>query len=91
MAAAGRAVALGAAVAVLLLAGGADADCFDYCYRNCIANNRSMVDYCNYACDKTCQPDKRPPLARRPLAGGDMLGCQLSCARDSCHRLRPDS
>ncbi|XP_040385963.1 uncharacterized protein LOC102721225 isoform X1 [Oryza brachyantha] len=92
----GRVVALGVVVAVVVLlgAGGADADCFDYCFKDCISRDRSMIDYCNYACDKTCSPDR--PLASssssppRPLAAaaGDM-GCQLSCAWDSCHRLRP--
>lgn len=88
--AAGRGVAPGlSAVAVavaLLLAGGTDADCFDYCYKNCIANDRSMADYCNYACDKTCEPGV--PLRPLVAAGGGGMGCQLSCARTSCNRLR---
>lgn len=72
----------------MLLAGGADADCFDYCYKNCIANDRSMADYCNYACDKTCEPGV--PLRPLVAAGGGGMGCQLSCARTSCNRLRAD-
>ncbi|XP_044346211.1 uncharacterized protein [Triticum aestivum] len=91
--AAGRACALSAVlvvvVAPLLLAGVADADCFDYCFKDCIAKDKNMIDYCNYACDKTCYTG----APQRPLAAaaapGDM-GCQLSCARTSCHRLDPD-
>ncbi|KAF0898487.1 hypothetical protein E2562_008088 [Oryza meyeriana var. granulata] len=90
MVATGRVVvALGAAVVVALLAGGADADCFDYCFKDCIARDRSMVDYCNYACDKTCQPDN--PALSRPMAAPVVdIDYQLSCAWDYCHRLRPD-
>ena len=79
------AVAVMAAVAPLLLAGVARADCFNYCFKNCIANDKSMTDYCNYACDKTCDPG----APRRPLAAGSDMGCQLSCARASCNRLAP--
>jgi hypothetical protein len=90
--AAGRRGALGvvvvmvAALAPLLLAGVARADCFDYCFKNCIANDKTMTDYCNYACDKTCAPG----APQRPLAAaaaGNDIGCQLSCARNSCNRL----
>uniref|UniRef100_A0A0D9V2I5 Acidic protein n=1 Tax=Leersia perrieri TaxID=77586 RepID=A0A0D9V2I5_9ORYZ len=103
--AAGRvAVVLGAVVVsvVPLLASGAYADCFAYCYKDCISKDKSMVDYCNYACDKTCGPDKAPLVvssSSRPLAAdpgavgrrvGDDMDCQLSCAWDSCHRLLPD-
>ncbi|KQK08556.1 uncharacterized protein LOC100824590 [Brachypodium distachyon] len=92
MVAAGRAganlsaaAAFVAAVAPLLvLAGVARADCFAYCFKNCIANDKSMTDYCNYACDKTCEGDARP------LALGADMGCQLSCAKTSCSRLGPD-
>ncbi|KAF7036767.1 hypothetical protein CFC21_047315 [Triticum aestivum] len=92
--AAGRACALSVVLLVvvaapLLLAGVADADCFDYCFKDCIAKDKNMIDYCNYACDKTCYAG----APQRPLAAaaapGDM-GCQLSCARTSCHRLDPD-
>ncbi|XP_062202049.1 uncharacterized protein LOC133904580 [Phragmites australis] len=87
--AAGRVVAAAAvaAVALALLAGGADADCFDYCFKNCVANDKSMAEYCTYACDKTCAPDA---LLQRPLAtvGGLPIQCQLACVRASCHRLR---
>ncbi|XP_048567962.1 uncharacterized protein LOC125548403 [Triticum urartu] len=91
--AAGRACALSAVlvvvVAPLLLAGAADADCFDYCFKDCIAKDKNMIDYCNYACDKTCYAGApQRPLAAA-AASGDM-GCQLSCARTSCHRLDPD-
>uniref|UniRef100_A0A0E0JKP3 Acidic protein n=1 Tax=Oryza punctata TaxID=4537 RepID=A0A0E0JKP3_ORYPU len=90
-------VALGAVAVVALLAGGADADCYDYCFKDCMARENNMVDYCSYACDKTCQPDDKPMVSSsRPLAaaaGGRLVGdmeCQLSCALDSCHRLLPD-
>ncbi|CAM0881571.1 unnamed protein product [Alopecurus aequalis] len=86
MAGALNVVAVVVAVAPLLLAGVARADCFDYCFKNCIANDKSMTDYCNYACDKTCDPG----APQRPLATGSDMGCQLSCARTSCNRLGPD-
>ncbi|XP_044972480.1 uncharacterized protein LOC123439934 [Hordeum vulgare subsp. vulgare] len=92
--AAGRACALSVvavvvAAAPLLLAGVVGADCFDYCFKDCIAKDKNMIDYCNYACDKTCYPGApQRPLAA-PAAPGDM-GCQLSCARTSCNRLGPD-
>ncbi|XP_062184969.1 uncharacterized protein LOC133888657 [Phragmites australis] len=80
--------AVAAAAALALLAGGADADCFEYCFKNCVANDKSMADYCNYACDKTCAPD----ALQRPLAtvGGLPIHCQLACVRKSCHRLPTD-
>uniref|UniRef100_A0A0E0EDR4 Acidic protein n=1 Tax=Oryza meridionalis TaxID=40149 RepID=A0A0E0EDR4_9ORYZ len=92
----GRVVALGAVavvVALIFLAGGADADCYDYCFKDCMARENNMVDYCSYACDKTCQPDK-PTLysssSTRPLAAAGDMECQLSCALGSCHRLLPE-
>ncbi|BAB92311.1 unknown protein [Oryza sativa Japonica Group] len=90
----GRVVALGAVavvVALTFLAGGADADCYDFCFKDCMARENNMVDYCSYACDKTCQPDK-PTLyssSSSSRLAGDME-CQLSCALGSCHRLLPD-
>lgn len=89
----GRVVALGAVavmVALTFLAGGADADCYDFCFKDCMARENNMVDYCSYACDKTCQPDK-PTLyssSSSSRLAGDME-CQLSCALGSCHRLLP--
>uniref|UniRef100_A0ACD5VH37 Uncharacterized protein n=1 Tax=Avena sativa TaxID=4498 RepID=A0ACD5VH37_AVESA len=82
-------VAVVAAVAPLLLAGVVRADCFSYCFKNCIAKDKSMTDYCNYACDKTCDPG----APQRPLdatAAGSDIGCELACARTSCKRLGPD-
>jgi hypothetical protein len=89
MASGGRAVAAlaSAAVALLVLAGGADADCFDYCYKNCIGNDKSMADYCNYACDKTCEPGlllRQRPLAAAAVVGGTPLRCQIDCVRRNC-------
>lgn len=67
MMAAGRVAAPSAAAAVPLLTGVVvDVDCFDYCYKNSIANDRSMADSCNYACDKTCV-GARPALVRAGL------------------------
>jgi hypothetical protein len=40
-----------AVVVVLQLAGGANTDCFDYAYKNCITNDKSMADYCNLCCE----------------------------------------
>lgn len=87
--AAGRAVVavaacmVAVAAALPLLADGAYADCYNYCFNDCISKDKSMRDYCSYACDKTCAPDGaalwRPTIA---------AGCQFACARDSCHRRR---
>ncbi|KAL6614999.1 hypothetical protein ACP70R_037269 [Stipagrostis hirtigluma subsp. patula] len=77
------AVAAAAAVVALLLAGGADADCFSYCFKNCVANDKSMADYCNYACDKTCEPGA-PQRPQAALVGGGTLQCQFTCARTTC-------
>ena len=78
-------VVMVAALAPLLLAGVVRADCFAYCFKDCISKDKSMTDYCNYACDKTCDPG----APQRPLATGSDIGCQLSCARASCDRLVP--
>lgn len=89
-AAGGRAVAVAAMVAVVaaaalpLLACGGYAECYDYCFKDCISKDKSMRDYCSYACDKTCAPDAAP---RRPVAGLP-INCQLACVRDSCSRRR---
>ncbi|GJN18520.1 hypothetical protein PR202_gb05690 [Eleusine coracana subsp. coracana] len=82
----GRLVAVLAAAAVaLLLAGGAAADCFDYCFKNCVANDKSMTDYCNYACGKTCDPGVlRRHNQQRPLAAGIPIRCQIDCVKRSC-------
>ncbi|OEL35237.1 hypothetical protein BAE44_0003746 [Dichanthelium oligosanthes] len=84
------AVAVVVAAALPMLAAGAYADCFDYCFKDCIAKDRSMRDYCNYACDKTCAPDDA--LKRRPVAaaGGLAMACQVDCVRKSCHGVRAD-
>lgn len=90
--AAGRAVAMAAMVAVVvvaaaalpLLADGAYADCYNYCFNDCISKDKSMRDYCSYACDKTCAPDG---ALWRPIAGLP-INSQLACVRDSCHRRR---
>ncbi|KAK3164683.1 hypothetical protein QOZ80_1AG0023060 [Eleusine coracana subsp. coracana] len=78
-------VALAAAVA--LLAGGTAADCFDYCFKNCVANDKSMADYCNYACGKTCDPGVLRRHQHRPLAvvvDGIPIRCQIGCLKRSC-------
>jgi hypothetical protein len=88
-AAGGRAVAVAAMVAVVaaaalpLLACGGYAECYDYCFKDCISKDKSMRDYCSYACDKTCAPDAR---RRRPAV--IPMNCQLACVRESCHRRR---
>nr|ACG47825.1 hypothetical protein [Zea mays] len=85
----GRAVAVAmvAAAALPLLVGGAYADCYNYCFNDCMNKDKSMRDYCSYACDKTCAPDAAP---RRPVAGLP-INCQLACVRDSCSRSRADA
>lgn len=91
--AAGRAVAVAAMVAVVAaaaaalprLADGAYQDCYNYCFNDCVSKDKSMRDYCSYACDKTCAPDAA--LRRRPVAGLP-INCQLACVRESCHRRR---
>jgi hypothetical protein len=84
-------VVMVAAVApvLLLLAGVARADCFDYCFNNCIANDKSMKDYCNFICAQTCDPPQPQPSAAAAVAAGSDMGCQLSCARNACNRLGP--
>ncbi|TVU34367.1 hypothetical protein EJB05_16199 [Eragrostis curvula] len=89
MAAGGRAVAA-AVMAVALLAGGADADCFDYCFKNCIANDKSMADYCNYACGKTCEPGQRALPDAAGVQGLLPIRCQIDCVRRNCHGFRID-
>lgn len=91
MAAARLAVAAAAVLAVAavlpLLAAGAYADCYDFCFKDCISKDKSMRDYCSYACDKTCAPDAA--LHRRPVAvGGLAIACQTNCVRVSCHGVR---
>ncbi|CAO2208562.1 unnamed protein product [Urochloa humidicola] len=94
MAAAGLAVAAVAVLAVVaaalpLLAADAYADCYDYCFKDCISKDKSMRDYCSYACDKTCAPDD---AARRPAAAAGLaFACQVDCARTSCLGVRPES
>jgi len=73
-----------AAAALPLLADGAYADCYNYCFNDCISKDKSMRDYCSYACDKTCAPDG---ALWRPIAGLP-INSQLACVRDSCHRRR---
>jgi len=66
--AAGRAAAMVvASAAVLLLAGGAYVDCYDYCFNDCMSRMNKR-DYCSYACDKVCSPDADATLHQRPLA-----------------------
>ncbi|CAO2179376.1 unnamed protein product [Urochloa humidicola] len=90
MAAAGLAVAavavlVAAAEALPLQAAGAYADCYDYCFKDCISKDKSMRDYCSYACDKTCSPDAAV-TRRRPAAGAGLaFACQVDCVRKSCH------
>jgi len=85
VAAAAAAVALAAAALPVL----ADKDCFENCFKNCVGNDKSMTDYCNYACGMTCGPDG---ALRRPTAGAALAGlpinCQLACVRESCHPLQ---
>jgi len=73
-----------AAAALPLLADGAYADCYNYCFNDCISKDKSMRDYCGYACDKTCAPDA---ALWRPIAGLP-INCQVACVRESCHRRR---
>ena len=87
VAAAAAAVALAAAALPVL----ADKDCFENCFKNCVGNDKSMTDYCNYACGMTCGPNDR--ALRRPLAGGAAIAglpisCQLACVWESCHPLQ---
>ena len=98
MAASGCLAVAAAAVAAVLaaaalppLAAGAYADCYDFCFKDCISKDKSMRDYCSYACDKTCAPDGRAP--RRPAeaaaaGGGLAIACQIDCVRGSCHGAR---
>ncbi|CAO2203898.1 unnamed protein product [Urochloa humidicola] len=90
---AAAAVAVAAALPLLAAAGVAVApsvdDCFTICFKHCIANDKSMTDYCNYACGMTCGGSGGAPPHRRPrLAGGISTNCQLACVRESC-RCRP--
>ena len=78
-------VAVAAAVALPLLADGAYEDCYNYCFNDCISKDKSMREYCSYACDKTCAPDAdADPI----VAAGLPINCQVACVRDSCHRRR---
>ncbi|CAL4962872.1 unnamed protein product [Urochloa decumbens] len=81
------ALVLVAAAALPMLAAGAYADCYDYCFKDCISKDKSMRDYCSYACDKTCAPDAAAE-PRRPAAGA--FACQVDCVRTSCHGVRAD-
>ena len=76
-----------AAAALPLLAAGAYADCYDFCFKDCISKDKSMRDYCSYACDKTCAPDGRRP-AQAEAAGGLATACHIGCVRGSCHGAR---
>jgi hypothetical protein len=69
----------------LLAAGAASDDCFDNCFKRCIGKDKSMTDYCNYACGMTC--------GGGPVVDGALrtMNCQLACVRDSCQRLRSSS
>ncbi|CAO2183481.1 unnamed protein product [Urochloa humidicola] len=89
------AVLLVLAAALPLQAAGAYADCYDYCFKDCISKDKSMRDYCSYACDKTCSPDASASAAvtrRRPaaIAGGLGFACQVDCVRKSCSGVRED-
>ncbi|TKW15164.1 hypothetical protein SEVIR_5G218700v4 [Setaria viridis] len=83
VAAAAVAVAVAAAAALpLLAAGAASDDCFENCFKHCVGNDKSMTDYCNYACGMTCGGPDNGALRT--------INCQLACVRDSCRRLRAD-
>ena len=89
LAVAAAAVALAAAAALPVLAD--DKECFENCFKHCVGNDKSMTDYCNYACGMTCGPNDH--ALRRPLAGaaaiaGLPINCQLACVRESCHPLQ---
>ncbi|CAO2190885.1 unnamed protein product [Urochloa humidicola] len=96
IAAAAVAVAMVAALPLLAAAGVAPSvdDCFTICFKRCIANDKSMTDYCNYACGMTCGGGGSDgALHRRPaaLAGVlHMMNCQLACVRESCRPLPAD-
>ena len=90
-------LAVAAAAAVLAAAAAAlpvladDKECFENCFKHCVGNDKSMTDYCNYACGMTCGPNDH--ALRRPLAGaaaiaGLPINCQLACVRESCHPLQ---
>ncbi|KAJ1284142.1 hypothetical protein BS78_03G181900 [Paspalum vaginatum] len=84
MAAARRAMAA-AALSLLVVGGGASyADCYDYCFKDCMSKDKNMRDYCSYACDKTCSPDAAA------LAGVVPVDCQFACVEESCRRLPQD-
>ncbi|WVZ69855.1 hypothetical protein U9M48_018578 [Paspalum notatum var. saurae] len=92
MAAARRAMAAAAvvlaALSLLLVGGGASyADCYDYCFKDCMSKDKNMRDYCSYACDKTCSPDAAAALHRAALSGVVPVDCQFACVRESCRRL----
>ncbi|WVZ69857.1 hypothetical protein U9M48_018580 [Paspalum notatum var. saurae] len=84
------AVVAAAAAAVLAVAGGgsyasapADDDCFANCFKKCVGGDKSMTDYCNYACGMTCgSPDYDD--ARALQLGGAPTNCQLACVRTAC-------
>ncbi|CAL4948958.1 unnamed protein product [Urochloa decumbens] len=96
VAAAAVAVAMAVAAALPLLAAAGVApsvdDCFTICFKHCIANDKSMTDYCNYACGMTCGGSDGAPnrQASSALASGLHMNCQLACIRESCRPLRAD-
>ncbi|KAF8670907.1 hypothetical protein HU200_050174 [Digitaria exilis] len=74
------AVVVVAAAALPMLAAGGYTECYDFCFKDCISKDKSMRDYCSYACDKTCAPDA--PIRRRTEPA---MECQIGCVRKSCH------
>ncbi|CAL4975490.1 unnamed protein product [Urochloa decumbens] len=99
VAAAAVAVAMAVAATLPLLAAAGAApsvdDCFTICFKHCIANDKSMTDYCNYACGMTCGGSGGPPHRRASsaLASSGLhihMSCQLACVRESCRPLRAD-
>ncbi|CAO2165399.1 unnamed protein product [Urochloa humidicola] len=87
------AVLVAAAAALPLQAAGAYADCYDYCFKDCISKDKSMRDYCSYACDKTCSPDAAAVVTTRRLpaaSAGLAFACQVDCVRKSCSGVRAD-
>ncbi|KAJ1284141.1 hypothetical protein BS78_03G181800 [Paspalum vaginatum] len=85
--AAGR-LAVVVAAAVLAVAGASDDDCFANCFKNCVGGDKSMADYCNYACGMTCIPDDDAlqlgtaalPRPLRTAAGGGGGAARRSAA-----------
>nr|CAB3477498.1 unnamed protein product [Digitaria exilis] len=78
---AGLLAAVVVAAALPMLAAGGYTECYDFCFKDCISKDKSMRDYCSYACDKTCAPDA--PIRRR--TDDPAMECQIGCVRKSCH------